>query len=67
MKYVTTKISGIITQIAKETDIRGYTEGVLEVFLLDEEKMTDKESREWIKKNNFRMERICSFLNENNL
>lgn len=66
-KYTTVKVSGIITQIAKTTDIKGYTEGVLEVFLPDEDKMTDKESRQWIKENNLRMEKICAFLNENDL
>lgn len=66
-KYVTVEISGIITQIAKPTEIQGYTEGVLEVFLPDEEKMTDEESDKWIKENNNRMKVICKFLNVHNL
>lgn len=63
-KYITVKVSGIITQIAKPTEIKGYTEGVLEVFLPDEDNMTDKESRQWIRENNLRMEKICAFLND---
>lgn len=66
-KYVTTEVSGIITQIAKPTDVPGYTEGIMEVFLPDETKMTDAESRKWIAENNKRMKAICKFLNENNL
>ena len=66
-KYVTTEVSGIIIQIAKPTDIPGYTEGVIEVFLPDETKMTDAESRKWINENNKRMTAICKFLNDNNL
>ncbi len=66
-KYTTVKVSGIITQIAKPTNIGGYTEGVLEVFLPDETEMTDKQSREWINENNKRMEAICKLLNDKNL
>ena len=63
--YTTVKISGIITQIAT-TEIKGYTIGVLEVFLPEKE-MKEKEEKQWIKSNNKRMEAICKFLNENNL
>ena len=54
-------------QIAKKTEIVGYTEGVIESFLPDENSMTAKEERLWIKNNNKRMEAICKFLNDNNL
>jgi hypothetical protein len=64
MKYTTVKISGIITQIAKETEVKGYTEGVLQCFLPDEDNMTKTEEKQWIEKNNKRMEAICNFLNE---
>lgn len=67
MKYITSRVGNIITQIAKETDIVGYTEGIIEVFLPDETKMTNTECRKWIKENNKRMQAICKFLNENDL
>lgn len=69
-KYVTVEISGIITQIAKPTKIKGYTEGVLEAFLPDNDttqELTDKEANLWIKENNKRMKAICEFLNKSNL
>jgi hypothetical protein len=66
-KYTTVEVSGIITQIAKPTEVKGYTEGIIEVFLPDENSMTDKECNAWIKDNNKRMKAICKFLNENNL
>ncbi len=40
MKYTTVRISGIITQVAKNTDIVGYTEGIIECFLPDEGQLT---------------------------
>lgn len=66
-KYVTVEVSNIIIQIAKPTDIPGYAEGIIEVFLPDETKMTEKEQADWEKANNKRMKAICKFLNENNL
>lgn len=69
-KYIATKIGTIITQIAKETEIKGYTEGVLEIFFPDEEEQNKwgaKENSKWIKENNKRMNAICKFLNDNNL
>jgi len=65
-KYITVEISGIVTQIAKEIQ-PGYTEGVIEAFLPDENQLTKKQEREWIAENNKRMKAICKFLNENNL
>lgn len=62
-KYITITMSGIITRIVTKTDVPGYTEGVLEVFLPDETKMTQKESRDWVKQNNKRMTAICDFMN----
>lgn len=67
MKYTTVKISNIIIQIAKQTEIKGYTEGILEVFLPDENIMTAKQEKQWIKDNNKRMKAICKFLNDNDL
>jgi hypothetical protein len=66
MKYTTVEISGIIMQVALKTDIKGYTEGVIEAFL-PESGLSEKEERAWIIKNNKRMKAICKFLNENNL
>ena len=67
MKYVTTKILGIITQIAKETEVKGYTVGILEVFLPDENELTKQETLVWIEDNNKRMIAICDFLNTKEL
>ena len=67
MKYITSRISGIITQIAENTEIVGYTKGVIEVFLPDEGELTAKQEREWIKKNNKRMQRLCEVMNQENL
>lgn len=64
-KYLTVEISGVITQIAKQTAFAGYTEGVIEIFLPDEKSMTGKEQDEWVKKNNKMMKAICRFMNEN--
>jgi len=66
-KYITTKVGSIITRIAKPTEIKGYTEGVLECFLPDENSMTDEDCDKWIIENNNRMRAICDFLNKSNL
>jgi hypothetical protein len=69
-KYVTVEISGVINQIAKEPDVKGYTEGVLECFMPDGKeirKLSKKQTALWIKENNNRMNAICKFLNENDL
>jgi len=69
-KYVTVGISGIITNIAKETDVPGYTVGVVEIFFPDEHEMegwSKKQEKDWILENNKRMEGICNYLNESNL
>jgi len=66
-KYITVKVSGIITQIAKETEIEGYTEGVMEIFFPDDkelEEWDEHQHTEWVTLNNQRMEAICSFLNK---
>lgn len=63
MKYTTTSVSGIITQIAKQTAVKGYTVGVLEVFLPEENELTEEETLVWIEDNNSRMTAICNFLN----
>lgn len=70
MKYITVEINGIVTQIAKPTEFNGFTEGVLEAFLPDDETLevwTENQAAEWTLNNNKRMEAICKFLNENNL
>lgn len=54
-------------QIAKETNVKGYTEGVIEAFLPDVDTLTQKEEKQWIEENNKRMTAICKFLNDNNL
>jgi hypothetical protein len=69
-KYITVSVSNITTQIAKETGIKGYTEGVIEVFFPDDselEKWTDKQRADWERANNKRMKAICKFLNGNDL
>lgn len=66
-KYTTVMVSGIITQIAKNTEIKGYTEGVLEAFLPDENSMDESEINVWIEENNVRMTKICKFLNTHDL
>ena len=66
-KYVTVTVHKVIISIAKPTDIEGYTVGVLESFLPDDEelkKMSEKEIKKWVKENNSRMKAICKFLNE---
>lgn len=68
MKYTTVKIGGIITQIALKSEIKGYTEGIIEIFFPDDsENWNSKQSKKWITENNNRMKAICDFLNENNL
>jgi len=67
MKYTTVTISGIHTQIARTTDVRGYTEGVMEVFLPETEKWSEKKTNKWIAENNKRMEAICELLNTKGL
>ncbi len=68
-KYVTVEVHGIITQIAKQTEIKGYTEGVMEVFFPDDEELNSwskKDEEKWTEENNTRMTAICQFLNQNN-
>lgn len=68
-KYVTVETSGIITRIANETDVPGYTVGVIEIFFPDEDEIkgwTKKQEKDWILQNNKRMNAICDFLNKNN-
>ena len=70
MKYVTVKIGNIITQIAKPTNIEGYTIGVLEAFMPDAgdlQNWNDVRVNVFIEENNKRMNAICKFLNDNNL
>jgi len=70
MKYVIVKIGKIITQIAKPTDVDGYTIGILESFMPEKtemDKMTDEQIDDFIEENNKRMTAICEFLNDNNL
>jgi len=67
MKYTTIKIGNIITQIVVKTNIKGYTEGIIEAFIPDADNMTDEQAETWIKENNKRMNAICEFLNKNNL
>ena len=65
-KYIVAYVSGIAMQVAvKITD--NYTMGVIEAFLPDENTLTPKEEKQWIKDNNKRMKSICKLLNENNL
>lgn len=69
-KYTTSKINNIITQITIKTDVKGYTVGIIESFIPDEDVMiewSNKECDEWIKVNNKRMTAICKFLNDNDL
>jgi hypothetical protein len=69
-KFTTVKVSGVIIQVAETTDIEGYTIGVIESMLpTDEElsKMTQKQQDKWVKKNNIRMEAICTFMNNFNV
>jgi|GEM_PF-3876911 len=65
MKYITVQVGMIITRIAIDKG-DGYSVGVLECFLLDND-ITHKERIKWIRGNNKRMEAICNFLNRNNL
>jgi len=70
MKYTIVKISGIITQIAKKTEVNGYSVGLLECFLPDDDEMknwSQKQINEWITNNNKRMEAICKLLNDKQL
>ena len=68
MKYITVKIGGIITQIAKPTDVKSYTIGIMEIMFPDNtDKWTKKQTNAWIAENNKRMESICNFLNESKL
>lgn len=71
-KYICVSIGNIITQIAKQTETKNYTEGVLGSYLpdIDEvlpDKELKKEAKRWTKENNRRMIAICKFLNDNNL
>jgi len=68
--YSTVKVSGVIISIGKNTEIKGYTETILESFLPTDEELAEMDNRDikkWTKINNIRMERVCEFLNENNL
>lgn len=64
-KYITVSVSGIITQVAKEPSIKGYTEGVLECFLPNENQMSHDQQDKWVEENNNRMKAICKLLNDN--
>lgn len=69
-KYITVEISGVITQIANETDIYGYTVGIIEIFFPDDKEIngwSKKQEKDWILQNNKRMNAICDFLNEKQL
>ena len=67
MKYTTVYIGSIASRIAVETDVRGYTEGIIESFLPETENWTKKRIGTWIKQNNERMEAICEMLNKKQL
>lgn len=70
MKYTTVKIAKIIVQVAENTDIIGYTRGVVESILPTDEELAGwnkKQEKDWIVSNNSRMQTICDFMNKNNL
>lgn len=67
MKYIIIDIVGVFAAIGVKTDIEGYTINVLEtVYPSDKElaEWNEKQSNEWIKTNNKRMQAICDFLNK---
>ena len=69
-KYICVSIEGVITQIAIQSSIKGYTEGILQTFYPDESEYknwTKKQNQDWVLQNNKRMKAICKFLNDNNL
>lgn len=70
MKYITLKISGIITQVAVKTDTPAYTIGVIEAMMPSDEELTNmsqKQCNQWAKVNNEMMKAICKFMNDNNI
>jgi hypothetical protein len=69
-QYVLVTFGNIHTQIAKTTDIEGYTVGIISAYLPEDheiEQLGEKGTKEWVAANNKRMEAICKFLNDNNL
>jgi len=64
MKYTVVQVGGLTIQVAKTTEVKGYTEGILERFLPDENSMSDEEIENWIKENNNMMQDICDLLNK---
>lgn len=66
-KYTIVSINSIIIQVALTTDVKGYTIGVIESMLPDENELTEAQAKKWTLENNKRMKAICKFLNENNL
>ncbi len=63
-KYITISVSGVITQIAKTTKIKGYSIGILEIFFPENhEKWSENKCNKWIRENNERMQSICDLLN----
>lgn len=66
MKYTTVKVSGVIISISETTDIPGYTKTILEPLLPSDEeldKMSQKEQKDWVKKNNKLMIHVCHLMN----
>lgn len=64
LKYTTVKISGIITSVAKLTNVEGYTEDILQTVMPEDlQDMKQKYQKVWIKENNDRMQAICDMLN----
>lgn len=68
MKYTLVTMAGIHSRIAKETDVPGYTECILEIGFPSDEELkvwSNKQNKKWILENNERMKSICNFLNSN--
>lgn len=69
-KFITITIgkgkSAVISRIARETDVPGYTVGVLEPFFPSDEevkKWSKEQLKEWTDNNNQMMLAVCHFLN----
>lgn len=65
-KYITQKVSGVIIGIGEALKPEGYSKTVLESVLPSEEeldKMSERQTNAFIRKNNKMMEAICEFLN----
>ena len=69
-KYITVRVSGIVTRVAEKTPNSAHVIGVIDAVIpsdIELDTWSEQKQNEWINQNNKRMRAICKLLNDKNL